>query len=64
MRLKATIEDYFDAPQIDATKWIWLPNPAFNLVPMPQIVAGALVARHNYLRWRERAAPGGVSPFL
>ena len=65
LRLKATLEDYFDAPQIDTTKWIsGYSNPAFNLVPMPQIVAGALRLDANYLRSAERAAPGVSARFF
>lgn len=65
LRLKATLEDYFDVPQIDNTKWIsGYSNPAFPAVPPPQVVNGALRLDANYLRSLERATPGVAARFF
>lgn len=57
LRLQATLEDYFDAPQIDNTKWIsGYSNPAYPGVEMPQIVDGVLRLNANYLRARHAFA--------
>ncbi len=51
LRLRPTLEDYFDAPQIDATLWISdYSNTAYPNVPPPQIVNGVVRLDANYLR--------------
>lgn len=51
LRLRPTLEDYFDAPEIDATLWIsGYSNSAYPNVPPPQIANGAARLDANYLR--------------
>ncbi len=65
LRLKATLEDYFDTPQIDSTRWIsGYSNPSFPTVPPPQVVDGALRLDANYVRSLDRLTPGVASRFF
>ena len=51
LRLRPTLEDYFDAPQIDATLWIsGYSNDVYPNVLPPQIVDGVARLDANYLR--------------
>lgn len=51
VRLRPTIEDYFDAPQVDATRWIsGFSNPAYANVAAPTLVDGAVRLDANFLR--------------
>lgn len=51
VRLRPTIEDYFDAPQVDASRWIsGFSNPAYSEVTAPTLVDGAVRLDANFLR--------------
>lgn len=51
LRLQPTIEDYFDAPEINSTLWIsGYSNDGYPDVPSPQSIGGVLRLDANYLR--------------
>ena len=51
VRLRPTLEDYFDTPQIDASRWIsGFSNPAYPNVAAPTFVDGAVRLDANFLR--------------
>lgn len=51
IRLRPSLEDYFDTPQIDVSRWIsGFSNPAFPDVAAPTFVDGAVRLDANFLR--------------
>jgi len=51
LRLRPTIEDYFEAPEINSALWIsGYSNDAYPNVPSPQSIDGVLRLDANYLR--------------
>lgn len=51
LRLRPTLEDYFEGPQLDVSTWIsGYSNPAYPTVASPQIVDGVLRLDANHVR--------------